>query len=174
MSAEITIRRIRESEGEAVVELWSRMNAAVPDGGPLVPRGRRNLRRLLEIASFHRETFCLVAVRPGPGGDEIAGFGMGHVSPGDGLLPGAVGEAGELYLPGDDAGRRRLAEAVVARLRAAGCSVIRSDVAADEPGEQAFWAGLGFEADMVVMSKYWETGGCDEEEGDAGSAGEAG
>jgi hypothetical protein len=146
----IAVRRIRQDEGEAVVELWDRMCREVVDGGPLRPCGRRNLRRMLEVAAFHRDTFCLVAVRPDGG---IAGFAMGHLDAGDGLLPGLVGEAQELYAAGDDV-RRRLADAVVARLEAAGAQVIRSTVAADEPDTQRFWTGLGFEADMVVLSRY--------------------
>jgi hypothetical protein len=153
MSSDITIRRIRQDEGEAVVELWDRMCRQVADGGPLRPCGRRNLRRMLEIAAYHRETFCLVAV-PVAGGP-VLGFAMGHLDAGDGTLPGVVGEAGELHAP-DAAVRRRLADAVVERLAAAGAQVIRSTVAADEPAEQAFWAGLGFEADMVVLSRYLE------------------
>jgi hypothetical protein len=125
------------------------MCRAVVDGGPLRPCGRRNLRRMLEVAAFHRETFCLVAVR----GEEIIGFAMGRVDAGDGLLPGVVGQAEELYATDDDV-RRRLAEAVIERLEAAGALTIRSTVAADEPDEQAFWAGLGFEADLVTLSRY--------------------
>ena len=161
----VTIRRITQDEGAAVVDLWDRMCQAVVagfpptdphiDGGPLRPCGRRNLRRMLEIAAFHRETFCLVAVRPGAGdaGEEIVGFAMGRIDAGDGLLPGFGGEAEELYAA-DDGVRRMLAEAVVERLEAAGAQTVRCSVAADEPESQAFWAGLGFEADMVTLSRY--------------------
>jgi len=145
----VSIRRITQDEGAAVVELWDRMCQAVVDGGPLRPCGRRNLRRMLEVAAYHRDLFCLVAVRA----EEVVGFALGRLDAGDGLLPGVVGRAEELYAS-DDGVRRRLAEAVVERLAAAGALTIRSEVAADEPGEIAFWAGLGFEADMVTMSRY--------------------
>jgi ribosomal protein S18 acetylase RimI-like enzyme len=180
----VTIRRITQDEGEAVVELWDRMCQAAVDGGPLRPCGRRNLRRMLEIAAFHRETFCLVAVRPGAGdaGEEIVGFAMGRIDAGDGLLPGFVGQAEELYAT-DDGVRHMLAEAVVERLEAAGAQTIRRSVAADEPQWRAFWEGHGFEADMVTLSRY-RSGpcpGCGSEvrpvdcaTDTAGSAGDAG
>lgn len=159
--SEPTIRRITQDEGAAVVELWDRMCREVVadfpptdphvDGGPLRPCGRRNLRRMLEVAAFHRDTFCLVAASA----EEIVGFAMGRLDAADGLLPGVVGEVEELYAPDDDV-RRRLAEAVIARLEAAGAQTLRSSVAADEPDKIAFWAGLGFEADMVTLSRYTE------------------
>ena len=86
------IRRIREADAEAVVELWDRMVREVPDGAPLTEAGRRHLGRMLAITAWHRETFCLVAVE----GDEVLGFGLGRVDIGDGLLPEAVGEIQEL------------------------------------------------------------------------------
>jgi hypothetical protein len=163
----VTIRRITHDEGEAVVELWDRMCRAVVDGGPLRSCGRRNLRRMLEVAAFHRDTFCLVAVRPtaGGAGEEIAGFAMGHLSTGDGLLPGVVGEAEELYATDDDV-RRRLATAVIERFEAAGAQTVRTTIGADEPADIAFWTGLGFEADMVTLSRYTDgpCPGCGAEE----------
>jgi len=166
----VSIRRITQDEGAAVVELWDRMCRAVVDGGPLRPCGRRNLRRMLEIAAFHRDVFCLVADRDG----EIVGFGMGRLDAAGGLLPGVVGEAEELYAEDDDV-RRRLAEAVLEHLEAAGAQVIRSTVDAEEPGEIAFWAGLGFEADLVTLSRY-RSGpcpGCGSEVGPAECAADA-
>jgi L-amino acid N-acyltransferase YncA len=155
--SEIVVRRIREREAAAAVELWDRMCREVRDGGPLSEQGRRNLRRMLEAAAWHRETFCLVAVRDG----EVLGFGVGRLDPGDGLLPGAVGELQELYVPAEHGEelKRRLATAVIERLRADGPWTLRKLVAADEPGQQGFWASLGFEADMVVMSSYAREGG---------------
>jgi len=148
------IRRIREADAEAVVELWDRMVREVPDGGPLTEAGRRHLGRMLAITAWHRETFCLVAVE----GDEVLGFGLGRVDIGDGLLPEAVGEIQELSVapgtPDAAALKVRLAEAVIARLRALGTTTMRKTLAADEPAEQRFWADRGFEADMVVMSAY--------------------
>jgi hypothetical protein len=123
----------------------------VPDGGPLTEAGRRNLARMLAITAWHRETFCLVAVE----GDALLGFGLGRVDAGDGLLPCVLGEMQELYVVPDAAPVKvRLAEAVIARLRALGTSTLRVSVAADDPQEQRFWAERGFEAEMIVMSNY--------------------
>jgi ribosomal protein S18 acetylase RimI-like enzyme len=156
---DIEIRRIREADAPAVVDLWDRGAREVRDGGPLTGRGRRNLVRMLEISAWHRDTFCLVADRAG----QFVGYAAGRVDAADGLLPGAVGRAEELYVPPDaeDAAavRRSLADAVVAELRRRGVGTIRKEVAADEPEDQAFWTGLGFEADMVTLSLYQE-GGC--------------
>jgi hypothetical protein len=142
------IRRIRETDADAVVELWDRMCREVRDGGPLTAAGRRNLARMLAVTAWHRDTFCLVATD----GDEVVGFALGRIDTGDGLLPGVIGEIQELYAP---AGLRiPLAGAVIARLRELGAATLRTRVAADEPEEQQFWSGQGFEADMVVMSRY--------------------
>jgi hypothetical protein len=81
------IRRIREGDAPAVVELWDRMCAEVRDGGPLTEAGRGHLTRMLAATARHHNAFCLVAV--------------------DG-----------------------------------------------EPEDRRFWAGLGFEADLLVMSRY--------------------
>jgi hypothetical protein len=145
------IRRIREADAEAVVELWDRMCREVRDGGPLTEAGRRHLARMLAVTAWHRQAFCLVAVE----GDDLLGFALGRVDTGDGLLPGAVGEIQELYAPG--ALRIRLAAAVIGRLRELGVSTLRTLVTAGEPAEQRFWAEQGFEADMVVMSNYDES-----------------
>ena len=146
------IRGVREAEADAVVELWDRMVRQIPDGGPLTATGRRHLARMVATAAWHRQTFCLVAVR----GDEV--LGLSRLGPGDGLLPGAVGEVQELYvrpgLPKAGELRSRLAEAVISRLRELGAAPLRKLVAADDPGEQRFWAGQRFTADMVVMSSY--------------------
>ena len=142
------IRRIRETDADAVVELWDRMGREVRDGGPLTDAGRRNLARMLAMTAWHRDTFCLVATD----GDEVVGFALGRIDIGDGLLPEVVGEIQEVYAP---AGLRLpLVEAVIGRLRADGAPSLRTRVAADEPEEQEFWAAQGFEADMVVMSRY--------------------
>ncbi len=145
MPESIEIRRIRESDAEAVVALWDRMCREVRDGGPLTAAGRRHLGRMLAVTAWHHNAFCLVAVD----GDEPVGFGLGRLDTGDGLLPEVVGEIQEVYGPG--AVRRRLAEAVIAEL---GAVTLRVRVAADEPEDRRFWAGLGFEADMVVLSRY--------------------
>ena len=62
------IRRIIdvEHEAEQTVELWDRMCRETPDGGPLSRVGRANLKRMLAMQAWHRESFCLVAVEPPP------------------------------------------------------------------------------------------------------------
>jgi hypothetical protein len=142
------IRRIREAEADAAVELWDRMCRAAPDGGPLTDDGRRRIGRMLAIAAWHRNTFCLVAVDEQ---DRVTGFGLGRLDDGDGLLPAVVGEVQEVYAPDD---RERLADAVIARLRELGASTLRVTVAADDPADQRFWARQGFTDDLVVMSRY--------------------
>jgi hypothetical protein len=137
-----------------VTELWDRMCRETPDGGPLSTAGRRNIQRMLEVAAWHHQTFCLVAVDDG----QVVGFVMGRADPGDGLLPGLVGQIEELYAP--DAGlRRRLAESAMATLREhPGMGTIRHIVDAEDREERELFAGLGFEADMVCLSLY--QGGC--------------
>lgn len=149
------IRRITVPEGAAVTELWDRMCQQTPDGGPLSAVGRRNIQRMLEIAAWHHQAFCLVAVEDG----RVVGFVMGRADPADGLLPGLVGLIEELYAP--DAGlRRRLAETAVATLRERpGMGTIRHLVDAEDGEERELFAGLGFEADMVCLSLYQE-GAC--------------
>ncbi len=147
---EYEIRRIRESDAGDVVELWDRMCRETPDGGPLTETGKHNLARMLAALAWHRNSFALVAVR----GGTVAGFGLGRVDTGDGLLPDAIGEIQELYAPSADGLRRKLAEAVAARLRESGVTTLRATVASDDPSTQEFWRGLGYESDMVVMSIY--------------------
>jgi hypothetical protein len=143
----VEIRRIREADAPAVVALWDRMCSEVRDGGPLTEAGRGHLARMLAVTAWHHNAFCLVAVD----GGEVAGFGLGRLDTGDGLLPEVVGEIQEVYGPA--AVRQRLAEAVIARL---GDVTLRVRVGADEPEDRKFWEGLGFGADMLVMSRYAE------------------
>jgi L-amino acid N-acyltransferase YncA len=156
------IRRIIDTEPEAeqTVELWDRMCRETPDGGPLTPRGRQNLKRMLAMQAWHRESFCLVAVDTQ---GQVVGFATGHVEAGDGLLPGAVGELNERYVlpehPDADALRRRLTEAAIAELRRGGVGwVVRAKLDKDDHAERAFLESFGFEADMITMSLYDDTG----------------
>jgi hypothetical protein len=144
------IRRITAPEGAAVTELWDRMCRQVPDGGPLSEAGRRNIQRMLELAAWHHQTFCLVAVEDG----EVVGFVVGRADPADGLLPGLVGQVEELYAP-EAALRRRLAEAAIATLREhPGMGTIRHIFDIEDREERELFTGLGFEADMVCLSLY--------------------
>ncbi len=183
------IRRIIdvEHEAEQTVELWDRMCRETPDGGPLSRVGRANLKRMLAMQAWHRESFCLVAVEPPPpdrapadtagpvpvrhgvADDVVVGFVTGRVATGDGLLPGAVGELNERYVVPEHADadglKRRLVEAAIAELRRGGVEwVVRVQLDKDDHDERAFLAGFGFEADMITMSLYDDTGrrNCDE------------
>src|SRR5438477_2585335 len=126
------IRRIRESEGETVGELWDRMCRETVDGGPLTEQGRRNLSRMLAMSAWHRDAFCLVAVEVAVDGavevavdgavygDRLIGFVNGRVSAEAGLLPGVLGEIDSLYVVPEERGRgasKALAGAAVRWLR---------------------------------------------------------
>jgi hypothetical protein len=74
------IRRIHQSEGGTVGDLWDRMCREVEDGGPLTERGRRNLSRMLAMSAWHRDAFCLVA----GDGVQVIGFVNGRTGIGDG------------------------------------------------------------------------------------------
>ncbi len=88
------IRRIHQSEGDTVGDLWDRMCREVEGGGPLTERGRRDLSRMLAMSAWHRDAFCLVAVD----GVQVIGFVNGRAGIGDGLLPGILGEIDSLYV----------------------------------------------------------------------------
>ena len=148
------ISRIEESQAAVVMELWDRMCRSVPDGGPLTPAGRRHIERYLQIASWHRDTFCLVAVSA----DGPVGFVVGRLDIGDGLLPGLAGEIHELYVVPEAADPSELqvalARQAVDRLRKSGAGTIRKLTAADDSASVAFWQTEGFEPDMICLSLY--------------------
>lgn len=149
------IRRIAEGQAAAVTELWDRMCRETPDGGPLKPAGRRHIERYLQIASWHRDTFCLVAT----GADGVpVGFVVGRLDIGDGLLPGLAGEIHELYVVPEAADRPELlttlARMAVDVLRADGAGTIRKLTAADDLSTVEFWKAEGFEPDMTCLSLY--------------------
>ncbi|RJQ74094.1 GNAT family N-acetyltransferase [Pseudonocardiaceae bacterium YIM PH 21723] len=145
------IRKIKQGEGAQVAELWDRVCRETPDGGLLTDAGRHAITHMLEVAAWHWDERCLVAVRDG------APIGFVLLSVHGGLLPGVVGWVDELHVlrqPGDTEIRRALLDAAVAELRAAGAQVIRIHVDAADQRERAFWTGRGFEADMIVCSLY--------------------
>jgi ribosomal protein S18 acetylase RimI-like enzyme len=147
------IRRIHQSEANAVGDLWDRMCREGTDGGPLTEQGRGNLARMLAVSEWHRDAFCLVAVDAA----EVVGFVNGRTSIGDGLLPGVLGEIESLYVVPEQRDRgisRALAEAAVNRLREQGAHTIRYLSCVDAADDHRFWQGLGFEPDMVCLSLY--------------------
>lgn len=149
----IDIRRIAEHEAAAVAALWDRMCRELPDGGPLTPTGLANITRMLSASAFHHQTACLVAVE----GPAVVGFALTRVDPGDGLLPGLVGELAEFYVAPEARGRgisRALAAAAVDRLRERDVQTVRKLICAGAQREQEFWRAAGFEADMMCLSLY--------------------
>jgi L-amino acid N-acyltransferase YncA len=194
------IRRIREPEAAEVTEFWDQMCRATPGGGPLSERGRRNLRRMLEIMAWHHEAFCLVAVQSEAAQSEaaqseaaqseaaqseavdseavdseqiavgrgpavaaeygrLAGFVCARLDPGTGLLPCPIGEVEESYvrpdLPTATEVRRQLVAAAVASLRERGAHTIRHLIDAKDAETRELFERLGFEADMICLSKYF-------------------
>lgn len=147
------IRRILEQEGDTVAGLWDEMTRALADGGPLSPRGRRNIARMLEASAWHHNAFCLVALDA----QRIVGFVNGELDAGGGLLPGLAGKIEALYVTPDARGSGlsgRLAEASIGWLRRRGAGTIRQLVCIDDHQAQEFWRGQGFERDMVCLSLY--------------------
>nr|WP_042179450.1 GNAT family N-acetyltransferase [Kibdelosporangium sp. MJ126-NF4]CEL13827.1 hypothetical protein [Kibdelosporangium sp. MJ126-NF4]CTQ88195.1 hypothetical protein [Kibdelosporangium sp. MJ126-NF4] len=147
------IRRIHQSEGGAVAELWDRMCREVQDGGPLTEHGRENITLMLAASTWHRDTFCLVAVDD----QRIVGFVNGTATIGDGLLPGVTGEIDSLYVLPERRGEgtsTALARAAITWLREHGAHTIRYLSCADTHRDHRFWQGLGFESDMVCLSLY--------------------
>lgn len=147
----IEIRRIAEEEGDSVATLWDQMCREVPDGGPLTPKGHRNLARMLGMSAWHRQAFCLVAVA----GDNIVGFVNGRLDLADGLLPGVVGHLESIYVVPAERGNgltHRLLEEAISWLRARDAGVIRTEKCIDAAHQ--LWLDLGFEKDMVALSLY--------------------
>jgi hypothetical protein len=143
----VEIRRIRQTEAEAVTDLWDEAGRSVPDGGPLTDRGRRNIAAMLALAASHQRAACFVALED----DRPVGLVMAEVD--EGLLPGRAGAVAELYAGGDAASERALAQAAIAWLWEQGAGVIRADVPFDEPGGELLEA-LGFEPEAVRYGRY--------------------
>lgn len=149
----IEISRIEPTQAQTVAAMWDQMCREVVDGGPLTERGLANIDRMLQAASFHHQTACLVAAD----GDSILGFVLARIDPGDGLLPLLVGEVHELYVVPEARHRglsTDLAEAGVSWLREHGAHTIRTLICADNIESREFWQRQGFEADMVCLSLY--------------------
>lgn len=147
------IRRITEADADAVAALWDRMCREIPDGGPLDEAARSRISRMLATTALHHSAFCLVAVHDG----RPLGFVNGRVDPGDGLLPGLVGEIDSLWVaPEIRAGGvgTALAAAAVALLRDRGVWTVRTLICADNAEAAEFWRGAGFSADMTCFSLY--------------------
>jgi hypothetical protein len=69
----------------------------------LSDRGRRNIARMLDMATWHERQLCLVATDDG----QIVGFVCASISTGAGLLPGVIGEIDAPYVTVAARGRGR-------------------------------------------------------------------
>jgi hypothetical protein len=139
------IRRIRQTEAEAVTGLWDEAGRSVPDGGPLKERGRRNIAAMLVLAASSHRAACLVD-------DELNGFVLAELAE-DGLLPCQYGRIEELYARGDAELERALVEAAVDWLWQHDVFVIRAEIALDEPGAELLQE-LGFEPEATRFGLY--------------------
>lgn len=141
------IRRIRQTEAEAVTDLWDEAGQSVPDGGALKERGRRNIAAMLVLAAAHQSAACFVAFED----EQPVGLVMAELD--EGLLPCRGGTVSELYARGDAEIERALADAAIAWLFDQGARVIRSEVPLDEPGGELL-ESLGFEPETTRYGLY--------------------
>ena len=142
------IRRIRQTEAEAVADLWDEAGRSVPDGGPLKERGRRNIAAMLVLAASSHRVACFVD-------DGLNGFVLAELAE-DGLLPGRLGLVEELYARGDAELERALAQAAVDWLWQHELFVIRTELDLGEPAELV--ESLGFQAETTRFGLYREGG----------------
>jgi hypothetical protein len=141
------IRRIRQTEAEAVTDLWDEAGQSVPDGGALTERGRRNIAAMLVLAASSHRAACFVD-------DGLSGFVLAELVE-DGLLPCQYGRVEELYARGDASLERALIRAAVDWLWKRGVFVIRTDL---ELGESAdVVESLGFQAETTRFGLYRES-----------------
>ena len=139
------IRRIRQTEAEAVTDLWDEAGRSVPDGGALKERGRRNIAAMLVLAASSHRAACFVDA-------DLNGFVLAELAE-DGLLPGRYGCIEERYARGDAELARALVRAAVDWLWQHDVHVIRSEVALDEPGAELL-ESLGFAAEATRFGLY--------------------
>jgi hypothetical protein len=133
------IRRIRQTEAEAVTDLWNEAG-----GGVLKERGRRNIAAMLVLAASSHRVACFVD-------DDLNGFVLAELVE-DGLLPGRLGLVEELYARGDVELERALVQAAVDWLWQHELFVIRTDLDLGEPAELV--ESLGFEAEATRFGLY--------------------
>jgi hypothetical protein len=136
------IRRIRQTEAEAVTDLWDEAS-----GGVLKERGRRNIAAMLVLAASSHRAACFVD-------DGLNGFVLAELAE-DGLLPCRYGRVEELYARGDAGLERALVEAAVDWLWQREVFVIRAWVAHGEPGAELLQS-LGFESEATRFGLYGE------------------
>ena len=142
------IRRIRQTEAEAVTDLWDEAGQSVPDGGPLKERGRRNIAAMLVLAASSHRAACIVD-------DGLNGFVLAELAD-DGLLPCQYGRIEDVYARGDAELERALLQAAVDWLWQHDVFVIRTWVALDESRGELLQE-LGFEAEATRFGLYRDT-----------------
>ncbi len=135
------IRRIRQTEADAVIELW---------GGPLKERGRRNIAAMLVLAASSHRAACFVAVEA----ERVVGFVLAELVE-DGLLPCQFGRVEERSVGEDEEVERALVAAALEWLYEHDVFVVRAEVALGEPGEQLL-ESLGFEREAIRFAHYRE------------------
>lgn len=136
------IRRIRQTEAEAVTNLWDEAS-----GGVLKERGRRNIAAMLVLAASSHRAACFVD-------DGLNGFVLAELVD-DGLLPCRYGRVEELSAGGDRELERALILAAVDWLWQHDVFVIRTEL---ELGESAdLVESLGFEAETTRFGLYRES-----------------
>jgi hypothetical protein len=141
------IRRIRQTEAEAVTDLWDEAGQSVPDGGALKERGRRNIAAMLVLSASSHRAACFVD-------DGLNGFVLAELAE-DGLLPGRYGRVEELYARGDTELERALVQAAVDWLWQHDVFVIRTELDLGESAEVV--ESLGFQAETTRFGLYRES-----------------
>ena len=148
------IRKMLESEAEAVIDLWN-TNSLEAAGASLSAYEAAGVLAALRKYAAHPEAFCLLAEAE----SGLVGFLTAHTASHP-VLEGLVGEIEELYvLP--NARRSGIGAALVqqaaAMLRQQGAGTLRVHACAESPVARGFWQGLGWEQDLVVYSRYGES-----------------
>jgi hypothetical protein len=136
------IRRIRQTEAEAVTQLWDEACSGV-----LKERGRRNIAAMLVLAASSHRGACFVD-------DDLNGFVLAELMP-DGLLPGQFGRVEELYARGDAELERALVRAAVDWLWQHEVFVIRTELDLGESAEVI--ESLGFQPETTRFGLYRES-----------------
>jgi hypothetical protein len=133
------IRRIRQTEAEAVTNLWNEAG-----GGVLKERGRRNIAAMLVLAASSHRAACFVD-------DGLNGFVLAELVE-DGLLPCQYGRVEELYARGNSELERALVHAAVGWLWQHDVFVIRTELELGESAEVV--ESLGFEPETTRFGLY--------------------
>lgn len=147
------IRKMAETDAEAVLELWEECCVEIHSAG-LSVKERDNVRALLQRYRRHHETFCLVAEEQ----DKLVGFVLAYLS----HHPihddsNGVGEVEEFYVqpqPKRNGVGSELAKQLVSVMRERNISVIHAHGSMDSQASQDFWQDLGWHKDTVMFTWY--------------------